>query len=538
MEQHQQQQQHEQEDKERQEAQRQQALRWESGHEQAGASASSALARLMELDRRSAFSGAGAGAGRLAAPEGSRNVRLSGLEAPLRGGMARLRESLRRFGAIESLRLDPSGRKGWALFSSLGAADAALRADASSLFGPGAVLHRAQMPWLPRSVSRSGGDADEEDEVADNSEGLTRRRAARLSWHDPNSIDLEESDASADDAAKDDPNSLLPSERAELTRRLDDLTLSRSSVASCMAFCLDHAHSARECCTLLGKALASDCAPPRLAVARLYLLSDVLYNANAAVRNASAFRLGLQPQVPSAFAALGALRRRCEGRSKLVLHDLDRRVLRVLAAWRDDMLFSDAFLLGLEAAFLGRLEGAPNEAELEPELDEAGLRAEDSLDGLKAACLRDGLCADGDTAALRRRVQRARAFREERSAAIRLVGEQREPRADVDGGAGVAAACPGPVDAASEELARTSSSGSLPVAAPGRAAGGSCSSDAGSVSSASEDYPASIDGEELTAEEMQDLMEASSLDGEPMSESDDSDGPAARCPSPLLPASK
>jgi len=76
----------------------------------------------------------------------------------------------------------------------------------------------------------------------------------------------------------------------ELQRLLSSLTLQRPSILAAMGWCMERAVAAafivRAICTALLATSANSCRR----VSLLYLLSDLLYNSSAPVRNASLFR--------------------------------------------------------------------------------------------------------------------------------------------------------------------------------------------------------------------------------------------------------
>lgn len=96
---------------------------------------------------------------------------------------------------------------------------------------------------------------------------------------------------------------------------------------------------------------------------RLYLLSDVLHNSTASVRNASRYRALLQPDLPLVFASLHDTLLAQD--SRMTREALKRHVLRVTRVWRDWFLFSEELLAGLQATFL--LDPDPAWAALIPE---------------------------------------------------------------------------------------------------------------------------------------------------------------------------
>ncbi|RWW30545.1 hypothetical protein GW17_00004874 [Ensete ventricosum] len=85
-------------------------------------------------------------------------------------------------------------------------------------------------------------------------------------------------------------------------------------------------------------------------VARLMLVSDILHNSSAPVKNASAYRTKFEAAVPDIMESFNDLYRSITGR--ITAEALKERVLKVLQVWADWFLFSDAYLNGLRATFL------------------------------------------------------------------------------------------------------------------------------------------------------------------------------------------
>ena len=79
-------------------------------------------------------------------------------------------------------------------------------------------------------------------------------------------------------------------EADELQRVLSSLTLQRPSILAAMGWCMEHAVAAalivRSICTALLSSSADSCRR----ISLVYLMSDLLYNSSAPVRNASLFR--------------------------------------------------------------------------------------------------------------------------------------------------------------------------------------------------------------------------------------------------------
>jgi len=82
-------------------------------------------------------------------------------------------------------------------------------------------------------------------------------------------------------------------------------------------------------------------------VARLYVVSDVLHNSSASVRNASAYRTLLEAALPTVFESLRSALRG-DGVGRIAAEQLKRRVLGVLRVWENWFLFPEAYLTGLQ----------------------------------------------------------------------------------------------------------------------------------------------------------------------------------------------
>jgi CID domain len=134
--------------------------------------------------------------------------------------------------------------------------------------------------------------------------------------------------------------------------------------------------------------------PPAVMVARLYLVSDILHNSSAPVRNSSSYRTLLQNALPRIFEALGAALRGVSGR--ITARQLQDRVLSLLKLWEQRSIYPPLYVTGLEATFMRKrseLEpAAADSAVLEADLDrvaldrkarQAGLHVEDSMSALQ-----------------------------------------------------------------------------------------------------------------------------------------------------------
>ncbi|KAK8668984.1 hypothetical protein V6N13_106427 [Hibiscus sabdariffa] len=178
---------------------------------------------------------------------------------------------------------------------------------------------------------------------------------------------------------------LTDPQRDEFEDMLRALTLERSQIKEAMGFALDNADAAGEIVEVLTESLTLKETPIPTKVARLMLVSDILNNSSAPVKNASAYRTKFEATLPDIMESFNDLYRSVTGR--ITAEALKERVLKVLQVWSDWFLFSDAYVNGLRATFLrsGNSGVAPfhsicgNAPEIEKKIS-----SEDAVDGIKA----------------------------------------------------------------------------------------------------------------------------------------------------------
>ncbi|AQK69026.1 Protein RRC1 [Zea mays] len=191
---------------------------------------------------------------------------------------------------------------------------------------------------------------------------------------------------------------LTDSQRDEFEDMLRALTLERSQIKDAMGFALDNADAAGEIVEVLTESLTLKETSIPTKVARLMLVSDILHNSSAPVKNASAFRTKFEASLPDVMESFNDLYRSITGR--ITAEALKERVMKVLQVWADWFLFSDAFLNGLRATFLrsGNSGVVPFHSLCgdAPEIEKKG-SSEDGNDGFKLN--EDGALATGKAAA-------------------------------------------------------------------------------------------------------------------------------------------
>ncbi|CAE6095116.1 unnamed protein product [Arabidopsis arenosa] len=143
---------------------------------------------------------------------------------------------------------------------------------------------------------------------------------------------------------------LTDSQRDEFEDMLRALTLERSQIKEAMGFALDNADAAGEVVEVLTESLTLKETSIPTKVARLMLVSDILHNSSAHVKNASAYRTKFEATLPDIMESFNDIYRSVTGR--ITAEALSERVLKVLQVWADWFLFSDAYINGLRATFL------------------------------------------------------------------------------------------------------------------------------------------------------------------------------------------
>ncbi|KAH9295687.1 hypothetical protein KI387_039275 [Taxus chinensis] len=143
---------------------------------------------------------------------------------------------------------------------------------------------------------------------------------------------------------------LTDSQRDEFEDMLRALTLERNQIKEAMGFALDNADAAGEVVEVLTESLTLKETALPTKVARLMLVSDILHNSSAPVKNASAYRTKFEATLPDIMESFNDLYRAITGR--ISAEALKERVLKVLQVWSDWFLFSDVYVNGLRATFL------------------------------------------------------------------------------------------------------------------------------------------------------------------------------------------
>uniref|UniRef100_A0A4W6D3G7 U2 snRNP-associated SURP motif-containing protein n=1 Tax=Lates calcarifer TaxID=8187 RepID=A0A4W6D3G7_LATCA len=159
---------------------------------------------------------------------------------------------------------------------------------------------------------------------------------------------------------------LKEEERDKLEEMLRGLTPRRGDIAEAMLFCLSHAEAAEEIVECITESLSILKTPLPKKIARLYLVSDVLYNSSAKVANASYYRKYFETKLCQIFSDLNATYKTIQGH--LQCENFKQRVMSCFRAWEDWAVYPDPFLIKLQNIFLGLVNLS---AEKEPDIDGA-----------------------------------------------------------------------------------------------------------------------------------------------------------------------
>ena len=239
---------------------------------------------------------------------------------------------------------------GFVAFQRRADAEAALEAADGMPWGASALAvswaRAVPLPLHPRIVRRRA--------PARRSDAPVRSRRTRPVYADvptvddgeasPYSTDSEEvEEAEAGRTAKE--AALSPLADRRLGALLRTLTPRRERIARCMVLALDHAYAADAVAARIAASLVLPHTPIPRKLARLYVVSDILFNSAARVPHAWRYRDAFEPHLVRIFAHLGDVVRAYASRVKA--DAVLRPVLGVLDAWDAWLVYSPAALAAL-----------------------------------------------------------------------------------------------------------------------------------------------------------------------------------------------
>uniref|UniRef100_A0A4W5PA19 Zgc:163098 n=1 Tax=Hucho hucho TaxID=62062 RepID=A0A4W5PA19_9TELE len=173
--------------------------------------------------------------------------------------------------------------------------------------------------------------------------------------------------------------SLEEEHRERLETLLRGLTPRREDIGDAMLFCLERAEAAEEVVGSIAESLSLLQTPLQKKIARLYLVSDILYNSCAKVANASYYRKYFEAKLPQIFGDISDAYRNIQAR--LQAEQFKQKIMGCFRAWEDWAVYPESYLIQLQNIFLGLIKAG--EEVSSPDLDGAPLDGAplDDLDG-------------------------------------------------------------------------------------------------------------------------------------------------------------
>ncbi|XP_033760049.1 U2 snRNP-associated SURP motif-containing protein-like isoform X2 [Pecten maximus] len=144
---------------------------------------------------------------------------------------------------------------------------------------------------------------------------------------------------------------LTDSQRDRLEDTLRELTPERMKIGDAMVWCLDHAEAAEEIVECITESLSILQTPIPKKIARLFLVSDILFNSSAKVPNASFFRKCFQIKLREIFKDIHETYVNIDGRLKA--EQFKQKVMGCFRAWEDWAIYPNDYLISLQNIFLG-----------------------------------------------------------------------------------------------------------------------------------------------------------------------------------------
>lgn len=144
---------------------------------------------------------------------------------------------------------------------------------------------------------------------------------------------------------------LSENQRNKLEDMLRSLTVERFSIGEAMVFCLDHADAAGEIVDCITESLSIPETPIPKKIARLFLVSDILYNTSSRVSNASFFRKYFESKLPDIFSYIHEVHDAIQQRLKA--EQFKQKVMSCFRAWEEWAVYPNDFLVRLQNLFLG-----------------------------------------------------------------------------------------------------------------------------------------------------------------------------------------
>ncbi|XP_078403471.1 U2 snRNP-associated SURP motif-containing protein-like isoform X1 [Cetorhinus maximus] len=147
---------------------------------------------------------------------------------------------------------------------------------------------------------------------------------------------------------------LKDEQRDKLENILRGLAPHRNDIGDAMVFCLNNAEAAEEIVDCIAESLSILQTPLQKKIARLYLVSDILYNSCAKVANASYYRKYFETRLPQIFTDMHEAHKVIQAR--LQAEQFKQRIMTCFRAWEDWAVYPEPFLIRLQNIFLGLMK--------------------------------------------------------------------------------------------------------------------------------------------------------------------------------------
>ncbi|KAK1167320.1 U2 snRNP-associated SURP motif-containing protein [Acipenser oxyrinchus oxyrinchus] len=167
--------------------------------------------------------------------------------------------------------------------------------------------------------------------------------------------------------------------RDKLENLLRGLSPRKEDIGDAMVFCLEKAEAAEEVVGCIAESLSILQTPLQKKIARLYLVSDILYNSCAKVTNASYYRKYFEVKLPQMFDDIGEAYKNIQAR--LQAEQFKQKVMACFRAWEDWAVYPEPYLIQLQNIFLGLVKTGEEivERSMTPDLDGAPLEDVDGV---------------------------------------------------------------------------------------------------------------------------------------------------------------
>ncbi|XP_039622431.1 U2 snRNP-associated SURP motif-containing protein isoform X2 [Polypterus senegalus] len=172
---------------------------------------------------------------------------------------------------------------------------------------------------------------------------------------------------------------LKPGHRDKLENILRGMLPRKEDIGDAMVFCLEKAEAAEDIVGCIAESLSIIQTPLQKKIARLYLVSDILYNSCAKVANASYYRKFFEAKLPQIFTDVSDAYKNI--RARLQAEQFKQKVMSCFRAWEDWAIYPEPYLIQLQNIFLGLVKGEDDvlQTSVNQDLDGAPL---DDVDGI------------------------------------------------------------------------------------------------------------------------------------------------------------